>query len=290
MSTSTTQMPTSTPHPSGVPAGACAIDIVIPVHNEQLELARSVRELHSYLQRDFTFPFQITIADNASTDATLECALELAEELPEVDVLHLELKGRGLALRAAWSASRADVVAYMDVDLSTDLSALADLLMPLLEGRADIAIGSRLTPGAEVTRGLKRELISRCYNILLRTTLGVGFSDAQCGFKAGRREVIVPLLELVEDDGWFFDTELLYRAHRSRYALHEVPVHWVDDPDSRVDIFATALADLRGIARLRRARSEPSEPGSRAPAARAQPEPARLRSAYRFNRLPTGRA
>jgi hypothetical protein len=176
----------------------------------------------------------------------------------------------------------------MDVDLSTDLSALGDLLMPLLEGHADIAIGSRLAPGADVTRGLKRELISRCYNILLRTTLGVGFSDAQCGFKAGRREVIVPLLELVEDDGWFFDTELLYRAHRSRYALHEVPVRWVEDPDSRVDIFATALEDLRGVARLRRAGSEPAS-AARGERAHTGPAP-RLRSAHRFTRSPTGRA
>ena len=288
MTTSTTHMPTSPPsHPIGLRRGACAVDIVIPVYNEQRAIATSVRKLHRYLQGEFTFPFQITIADNASTDATLDRALQLAEELPEVDVLHLDLKGRGLALRAAWSTSEADVVAYMDVDLSTDLTALPDLLVPLLQGRADIAIGSRLAPGAEVTRGLKREFISRCYNILVRTTLGVGFSDAQCGFKAARRDVIVPLLELVEDDGWFFDTELLYCAHRSRYSLHEVPVRWVEDPDSRVDLFATALEDLRGVARLRRARSESA---SSARDGRTQPRPARLRSLHQFKGLPARRA
>jgi glycosyltransferase involved in cell wall biosynthesis len=227
------------------------VEIVIPVYNEQRILAKSVRELHDYLLRETAIPFAITIADNASTDATLELARSLSRELPEVQVLHLERKGRGRALRAAWSTSDADVVAYMDVDLSTDLSALPQLLQPLLGGRADLAIGSRLAPGAAVTRGAKRELISRSYNLLLHALLGTGFSDAQCGFKAGRREIIQTLLEEVEDDAWFFDTELLYRAQRNRLTIHEVPVRWVDDPDSRVDIVATAREDLRGVMRLR---------------------------------------
>jgi glycosyltransferase involved in cell wall biosynthesis len=169
-----------------------------------------------------------------------------------VRVLHLERKGRGRALRAAWSASEADVVAYMDVDLSTDLAALPELLRPLLERQADLAVGSRLAPGANVTRGIKREVISRGYNVLLHTLLGAGFSDAQCGFKAGRRETIQRLLEEVENDAWFFDTELLYCAQRSRLTIHEVPVRWVDDPDSRVAIIATAREDIRGVMRLRR--------------------------------------
>jgi glycosyltransferase involved in cell wall biosynthesis len=233
-----------------------AVEIVIPVYNEQHVLATSVRRLREHVLRELAIPFAITIADNASRDGTLDLALSLARELPEVEVLHLERKGRGRALRAAWSVSRADVVAYMDVDLSTDLAALGELLAPLLEGRADLATGSRLAPGAEVTRGIKRELISRSYNALLQTLLGAGFSDAQCGFKAGRRKVIQALLQEVEDDEWFFDTELLYRAQRNRLAIHEVPVRWVDDPDSRVKIIATAREDLRGIMRLRRAGGE----------------------------------
>jgi glycosyltransferase involved in cell wall biosynthesis len=238
------------PHP--------AVEIVIPVYNEQRALRQSVHALYAYMSTRFAFPFQLTIADNASTDATLKRATELASELRDVRVLHLERKGRGRALRSAWSSSRADVLAYMDVDLSTDLSALPELLAPLLEGRGDIAIGSRLAPGAHVTRGLKRELISRGYNLLLHALLRVGFSDAQCGFKAGRQEVIRALLDDVHDDDWFFDTELLYQAQRHRFAIHEVPVRWVDDPDSRVDIIATARADLAGIRRLRRdATAEP---------------------------------
>ena len=170
-----------------------------------------------------------------------------------VEVLYLDRKGRGHALRVAWMRSDAEVLAYMDVDLSTDLSALGELVLPLLEGRGDLAIGSRLAPGAQVTRGLKREVISRSYNLLLHVLLGATFSDAQCGFKAGRREAIQALLDDVEDEGWFFDTELLYLAQRRKLAIHEVPVRWVDDPDSRVDIVATAREDLRGIMRLRAA-------------------------------------
>jgi glycosyltransferase involved in cell wall biosynthesis len=229
------------------------VEIVIPVYNEQRALEESVRRLHAHLTHQFTFAFQITVADNASTDATFTIATALAQELTEVRTLHLERKGRGRALRAAWSASEADVVAYMDVDLSTDLSALGELLEPLLAGRGDIAIGSRLAPGAQVTRGLKRELISRSYNMLLRVLLDAGFSDAQCGFKAGRREVIQALLEEVEDEAWFFDTELLHAAQRAKLSIHEVPVRWVDDPDSRVKILTTAREDLRGVMRLRTA-------------------------------------
>jgi glycosyltransferase involved in cell wall biosynthesis len=228
-----------------------AVQIVIPVYNEQRVLRASVRRLHDYLTQQFKFAFEITIADNASTDATPRLARALARAIPEVRVLRLERKGRGLALRTAWAHSEADVVAYMDVDLSTDLAALPELLIPLLEGRADVAIGSRLARGAQVTRGIKRELISRGYNLLLRALLGVGFSDAQCGFKAARREAIQALLGEIEDDAWFFDTELLYRAERRGLEIHEVPVRWVDDPDSRVEILATARADLQGIGRLR---------------------------------------
>jgi glycosyltransferase involved in cell wall biosynthesis len=237
---------------------APAVDIVFPVHNEQRTLAASVRTLHAYLLDRADFTWQITIAQNASTDATAAIADELARELAAVAVLHLPASGRGRALRSAWASSRADVVAYMDIDLSTDLSALPDLLAPLLADHGDVAIGSRLVPGARVTRGLHREVISRSYNILLRALLGVTFADAQCGFKAGRREVIQGLLPEISDDGWFFDTELLYVAQRNRIAIREVPVRWVEDRDSRVAIVATALADLRGIARLRRRRSVPA--------------------------------
>jgi len=229
------------------------LDVVVPVHNEETDLAPCVRRLHQHLAATFPYPFRITIADNASTDATLDVARVLAAELPELAVVHLAEKGRGRALRAVWSASQAPVLAYMDVDLSTDLNALLPLVAPLLSGHSDVAIGSRLTRGSRVVRGSKREVVSRCYNLLLRTTLAARFSDAQCGFKAIRKDVAERLLPLVEDTGWFFDTELLVLAQRAGLRIHEVPVDWVDDPDSRVDIIATAIADLRGIARLGRA-------------------------------------
>jgi glycosyltransferase involved in cell wall biosynthesis len=228
------------------------LDVVIPVYNEQHTLERCVSTLHAFLVRSFPYDFSITVADNASTDTTLAVAGRLAARHPEVRVLHLAEKGRGRALRAAWSASDADVLSYMDVDLSTDLGGLFPLVAPLISGHSDVAIGSRLARGSRVTRGPKRELISRGYNLILRTALGVRFSDAQCGFKAIRRETALSLLPLVKDTGWFFDTELLVLAERAGLRIHEVPVDWVDDPDSRVDIVSTAIADLKGVARMRR--------------------------------------
>jgi len=138
----------------------------------------------------------------------------------------------------------------MDVDLSTDLNALLPLVAPLLSGHSDVAIGSRLARSARVARGPKREVISRCYNALLHGALRVRFSDAQCGFKAIRADRARELLPRVQDRGWFFDTELLVLAGRDSLRIHEVPVDWIDDPDSRVDIVHTAIEDLKGVARL----------------------------------------
>ncbi|MEV0723477.1 glycosyltransferase [Micromonospora purpureochromogenes] len=232
---------------------AAVLDVVVPVHNEEADLGPCVRRLHAHLSAHFPYPFRITVADNASVDATLAVAEALAAELPEVRVRHLAAKGRGRALRATWSASDAPVLAYLDVDLSTDLAALLPLVAPLISGHSDLAIGTRLARTSRVVRGAKREVISRAYNLLLRGALAARFSDAQCGFKAIRADVARELLPLVQDTGWFFDTELLVLAQRAGLRIHEVPVDWVDDPDSRVDIVATALADLRGIGRLGRA-------------------------------------
>jgi glycosyltransferase involved in cell wall biosynthesis len=226
------------------------IEVVVPVYNEEGTLALSIRRLHRYLSSSMPFSWQILIADNASTDATPEIAQSLAVGLSGVGVLRLEQKGRGRALRTAWSRSTARVVAYMDVDLSTDLRALLPLVAPLLTGHSEVAIGTRLAPGSRVSRGPKREFISRSYNHLLRASLRARFSDAQCGFKAVRTDVLPELLAAVEDQGWFFDTELLIAAQRRGMRIHEVAVDWIDDPDSRVDIVPTALGDLRGVARL----------------------------------------
>jgi hypothetical protein len=239
------------PRATGDPAGVL-IEVVVPVHNEQHVLEASIWRLHGYLAASFPFGFRITIADNASTDATWLLARRLAEQLPSVRAVHVARKGRGRALRQVWSASDADVVAYMDVDLSTGLQALLPLVAPLQSGHSDQAIGTRLARGAAVVRGPRRELVSRCYNLLLRTTMRAGFSDAQCGFKAGRTEVVQALLPAVEDEAWFFDTELLLLAQRNGLRIHEVPVDWVEDPDSRVDVVKTALDDLRGMARVAR--------------------------------------
>jgi putative flippase GtrA len=233
---------------------APVLDVVIPVHNEEADLEASVRRLDAYLTAHLPYEARITIADNASTDATWEIAQRLAVELPRVRALRLERKGRGLALRSAWSRSDAAILAYMDVDLSTDLNALLPLVAPLLSGHSHLAVGRRLGSGARVVRSPRREILSRGYNLLLRLALGACFRDAQCGFKALRADVARRLLPAVEDEGWFFDTELLTLAQRAGLRIYEVPVDWIEDQDSRVDLLPTILEDLRGIWRLWRRR------------------------------------
>jgi putative flippase GtrA len=239
------------PQPGTAPRQApLDVEIVIPVYNEAPHLAERVTELRRFLDQSFPFRALVTVVDNASTDETFALASQLAATTPGVAAMHLPRKGRGYALRSAWSKSTAPVVAYMDVDLSTSLSALLPLVAPLLSGQSDVAIGTRLARGAHVVRGPKRELISRAYNLLLRLSLRGRFSDAQCGFKALRRESALQLLPLVKDDEWFFDTELLVTAERLGLRISEVPVEWVDDPDSRVQIVRTAVGDLRGVWRI----------------------------------------
>jgi glycosyltransferase involved in cell wall biosynthesis/putative flippase GtrA len=233
-----------------LPDDTVALEVVVPVYNEQGTLERSIRMLHHFLSTRIEDRWVITVADNASTDDTPAVADRLAAELPGVQALHLDEKGRGRALKRAWLGSEAAVVAYLDVDLSTDLRALPPLVAPLLSGHSDVAIGTRLAPSSRVVRGPKREFISRSYNFLLHRALGVTFTDAQCGFKAMRRDVAQSVLPYVEDTGWFFDTELLVIAERAGLRIHEVPVDWVDDEESSVDIAHTALDDLRGMLRL----------------------------------------
>lgn len=226
------------------------VEIVIPVYNEAKALPGSLATLCDYLATYVPYRWSVTIANNASTDATLAVARQLAAADPRSQVLHLDQKGRGRALRAAWTASAADILAYMDVDLSTNLRSFLPLIAPLATGHSDLAIGSRLLKGAVVTRQWKRELISRGYNRLIKLLFRNRFSDAQCGFKAVKRSVALRLLPEIENQEWFFDTELLLRAEARGLRIYEVPVEWVEDLDSRVKIVGTAVEDIRGLLRV----------------------------------------
>ncbi|HTR70869.1 MAG TPA: bifunctional glycosyltransferase family 2/GtrA family protein [Mycobacteriales bacterium] len=265
--------------PGTRPDPQAVVDIVVPVYNEQASLEVSVRRLHVFLSSALPVSARITIADNASTDGTWPLACRLACDLPGVRAIRLERKGRGRALRNAWTDSDADILVYMDVDLSTDLAALLPLIAPLLSGHSDLAIGTRLAHGSRVVRGRKREFISRTYNRIVRASLGARFSDAQCGFKAIRRDRAQQLLPLVRDEEWFFDTELLVLAERAGLRIHEVPVDWIDDPVSKVDITSTAVADLKGIARLRRSLARDQV------ALRVEPEPGPPRTSAQIVRF-----
>lgn len=241
-----------------------SVEVVVPVYNEAHVLADSIGRLHAHLEESFPFPFRITIADNAGTDATWYAATDLTLRLPHVHAVRLGQKGRGRALKHVWNRSTADVVAYMDVDLSTGLEAFLPLVAPLLCGHSDLAVGSRPHRRSAVVRGAKREFVSRSYNLLLKAGLsalphsrlrssgGTPISDAQCGFKAVRADVFRALAPHIGDTAWFFETQPLVLAQRNGLRVHEVPVDWTDDPDSRVDIVRTAVDDLEGTVRMLR--------------------------------------
>jgi glycosyltransferase involved in cell wall biosynthesis len=251
---------------NALPYRQVSVEVVVPVYNEEAALPQSISRLCDYLETYFPYRWSVVIADNASTDHTLAVAKGLATAHPWVSVLHLDEKGRGRALKVAWLASEAEIVAYMDVDLSTNLWSFLPLIAPLATGHSDLAIGSRLFKGAAVTRQWKREVISRCYNLLIKLLFRNRFSDAQCGFKALKGSTARSLLPQVEDEEWFFDTELLLLAEEQGYRISEVPVDWIEDLDSRVDVFSTALKDVKGLLRVREQRlHRPSEPRPHVP-------------------------
>ncbi|RMF26394.1 MAG: glycosyltransferase family 2 protein [Chloroflexi bacterium] len=235
------------------PAEAVRVDVVVPVLNEEKELEPNITTLRAYLKEHCPYRWRIVIADNGSTDRTPEIAKMLEARWPgEVTHFRLEERGRGRALRHAWLASDADIVSYMDVDLSTNLNAFMPLIEPLVRGEYQVAIGSRLKKGARVTRQWKREIISRAYNLLIKLLFPRRrFSDAQCGFKALTREAVQKLVPRVRDQGWFFDSELLLLAEKEGYRIHEVPVEWIEDLDTRVKIIPTAWEDVKGLIRVR---------------------------------------
>jgi glycosyltransferase involved in cell wall biosynthesis len=231
-----------------------SVDIVIPVYNEEHVLAESLAALRKFLAQSAsggTHQYRIVVADNASTDGTLALAQRLAKKHADVASLHIPQKGRGRALRAAWLASPADVLSYMDVDLSTDLAAFPPLIEAIASEGYDIAIGSRLARGADIRRSLRREATSRVYNVMIKGLFFTRFSDAQCGFKAVSRRAVQELVPLIENNEWFFDTELLILAEKAGYRLKEIPVRWLEDPDTRVNVPKTVWEDVRGLLRLR---------------------------------------
>ena len=252
---------------------AIRVDIVIPVLNEAHVLERSIERVREFLGLGFRYGWRIVIVDNGSTDGTAQVAESLASRFRDVAFIHLDEPGRGRALRFAWQTSRADVCCYMDVDLSTDLAYLEPLVRAVAEDGYGVATGSRLMKASSVRRSWNREIISRAYNLLLRLALKSPVSDAQCGFKAASREVIGSVVPEVEDQSWFFDTELLVLSAARGYAVKELPIVWNEDDDSRVKIIRTAWADLKGVWRVHRTLTRGRYGISRTPALKTRTQP-----------------
>lgn len=228
------------------------VDVVVPCYNEAAVLRASVGRALACFAAHPRFDWRLVVADNGSTDGTSELARALDAEHGAVRALVLPVKGRGRALREAWLASDADVVAYMDADLSTDLAHLPQLIGMVADGTCDVAIGSRLHRRSRTERSLKREITSRGYVLLIRAFFPrLRITDAQCGFKALSRRAAEAVVPAIENGMWFFDTELLVLAHRRGLRIRELPVRWVEDPDTKVRIAATAMEDVRGLLRMR---------------------------------------
>lgn len=230
------------------------VEITIPVYNEQQELKKNITHLAKFCEKNLNeYNWHITIADNASTDTTPTIASALSKQNQHMHLFRLEQKGRGRAIKVVWSQSNADYYVYMDLDLSTDLLHLPKILNALEKGN-DIAIGSRLKKGARVEgRTVIREITSRALNFFfIQLFFHTHFTDAQCGFKAVTKRVVLDLLPRIEDNGWFFDGELLIIGEKMGYKIYEEPVHWIDNPGSTVQLLSTITGDVKTMIRLLR--------------------------------------
>ena len=232
-----------------MPNRKLTVEIVLPVYNEEAELRAHCLKLYEYVTSQTNYNWEITVADNASTDSTPAIGKKLAQRR-SINYVRLAKKGRGRAVKQLWLESKADIVMYMDIDLSTDLKHLSKLIDALCRG-ADVAIGSRLLPNSVVEkRSFKREFVSRSYNFMIKLLFMIKFSDAQCGFKAVTKKAANELIPYVRDNEWFMDSELLILAEKCGYTIYEEPVHWVDNPGSTVRVLPTATGDIKGLIRL----------------------------------------
>ncbi len=223
--------------------------ITLPVFNEEKIIEKNVEIIRNFLIETFHDNTQIIIADNGSTDLTPEKSKKLSEKYSDIRYVYIYEKGRGRALRNALSKSNADVLSYMDIDISTNLEAFPKLIKAIEDGY-DIAIGSRFVKGSHVSRSIKRELLSRGYNILLKLFFDISFNDSQCGFKAVNRRIVEEIIPKVKDNAWFFDTELLIKAEKKGFKIKEIPVYWTENKDSKVNIIKTIVDYMRSIFRL----------------------------------------
>ena len=228
-----------------------SLNIVLPVYNEALELSQSVTTLVNFLTTHMgAFRWRVTIADNASTDDTSLIANQLAKQFKTVSCVRLPTKGRGRAVKHVWTHCDDLYVAYMDIDLSSDLKHFPPMVHALQRGY-DVAIGSRNAHGARVYgRSILRTFTSKMYIVLIKCFFWVNFSDAQCGFKAVTRQTVDSLVTKVSDNEWFFDTELLILAEKTGRRIYEEPVTWIDNPGSTVRVLKTAMGDLKGLWRM----------------------------------------
>lgn len=219
--------------------------VVLPVHNEEVDLLKNVPIVHQFLEKSFpNFEWEIVIIEQASTDQTKLIAERLAREYEHVRFESKTEKGRGGALKEIWGKSKADYLSYMDIDLSSKLEFFPQLIDALEKGY-DIATGSRLNAKSVVkNRPLSREIASRVFNIFLRSLFRVRFEDAQCGFKALRRETFRQLEQYLKNTGWLFDTELLVLAEKTGKRIAVVPIEWRDDPRTTVVMWKYAVEGL----------------------------------------------
>jgi len=203
------------------------LTIVLPIYNEEKMIGSAIERVIDYMQKHLaSYQWQLVIADNASTDRTMEIVKDKADRYPQLKYFHLPQAGKGGAIKQAWLRYPARINIFMDADLSTNLRHLPELIRPLEEKKCDLVIGSRLQRESKTKRTLFRSLLSRIYNLLFKILFRIKITDAQCGFKAVSRQVVETIIPRLKDNQWFFDSELIISTYQHGLTVKEIPVSW----------------------------------------------------------------
>ncbi|MBI4652910.1 glycosyltransferase [Candidatus Kuenenbacteria bacterium] len=233
------------------------IEFCVPVHNEEKILKNNILKLLNYCHnQNFNFDWKIVLINNGSQDNSEKICQELFNQYSQkIKIENIKQSGKGRALKFYWQKSKADIVIYMDIDLAVSLDNIPNLIEPIVQENYDLIIGSRLLSDSKIKRSFIRELSSQTYNFLSKIILGHYFSDLQCGFKAIKVDVFKKIAPYIQNNKWFFDTELIVFANYFKYKIKEIPIEWqenrYDERKSKVNLVKDSLKFLINLIKLK---------------------------------------
>ena len=227
------------------------LSLVFPAHNEESRLPATLEQTAEFLKNQ-SYDSEIIVVENGSTDRTLAIARQFVDQIPNLQVIHEDQRGKGLAVRTGMLAATGEYRMFLDVDLSMPISEVNRFIPPILP-KMDVAIASREVRGSvRYNEPRLRHVVGRGFNLLVRMLALPGLQDSQCGFKCFRGPVADELFKRQTIDGWTFDVEVLFIARQLGYTINEIPIAWYYDPQSKMRVMQASFRMFTDLWAIRR--------------------------------------